>query len=1042
MKKIILTIIFILISVQLFSQTYVINGRTIKQKWGNEWVTQLINIDSILYNTSKKAFTFLKPVVVSGLTVSNYHFPLADTTVAGSVLATNSAGKLYWSTGAVGATGPTGPTGEKGATGPTGLTGAQGPTGSQGIQGIQGATGPQGIQGIQGIQGTTGLTGATGPTGATGAQGQTTGQLYWFHHSASDIIPYEGFKRIPNSGTEVDEDITCVTGGVDYLVDGYITMPSVPAISSIPAGLWQFHAYGYTNGSNAHFHFKVYKRQTALPNTETLIFDAQSASFSNNTVTEIITNYTYSGSDTLKSTDRIIVKVYVSEAVNNKHVHFVYEGNTHVSYAITSFGVESVNTTYWSQLGNKLYPTTSTNYVNTDSSFYIHNTDFIRYTKHNTIIGENAGKKATSTHNTFIGLNSGEKLTNTTYSTIIGDEAGNPYNYGSAINSTIIGNAAGAECDSNNIDYSTIVGAFAQWGAVGGDNTVLRTTAFGANTLYENTGISCIGIGGSAGYDNILDSALFINSWSVSGDTNTGIFGQFKKNSERLRVNGSLYVGNKLHLKDYSLPLHKGSANKVLAMAASGDSAIWVTATGGTNYWTIHGDTLLPSASNYLPNSNNGYYIHNKNVIFYDLNNKNLRMGDHRQNYNTGMSNIAIGTNVLDSCLGGNNTVIGWESVYKNTGSDNLVVGNSLLPYNTLSNWYFWGTGTDSTSIPFSGYMGTGTYRNHLVGRTMINNAYWLPLTDGDSLDVLKTDSHGNTYWGSGGSGTNYFSQSGKYTYLTDTSKRLSSYGDIYWYNKFPMIHLDTTKQTINVNAVSGSTGINNCYFGYVAGYNTGSTGSNMGFGNHALENATASRNTALGYKSGKGSSFNDWMWFGTSNYSSDSLNTFINGYDIGLVGSNRINLMGRVNIADLYALPTKDGTSGQVMTINNDTAYWGNDSELHTRSLDGTVITARSTNFNYSFNYYPEGATIDSIFVIMSGSGDVNLDVYYGQDITGSSSTEILPSSNITSNTVATKFGSSNFTNATVPSGNMVYFYFDRINTAPDDFTIIIYSH
>ena len=221
---------------------------------------------------------------------------------------------------AAGTPGPTGPAGPTGATGPTG------PKGDKGDKGDTGDTGPQGT------------TGATGPTGPAGADGATAGQLYWYHHDDSDISGYEEFKRFPNESAEVDEAITCTVADTEYLVDSYATVVGVPAISSMPTGLWSFHTYAYVNlVANSNLVYKVYSRTTG--GTETLIFTATSATFTNTSVAEIITNYTYNGTHSMSSTDRIIVKIYVKSAVAGRIVHFVYEGTTHVSYAITSLGV-------------------------------------------------------------------------------------------------------------------------------------------------------------------------------------------------------------------------------------------------------------------------------------------------------------------------------------------------------------------------------------------------------------------------------------------------------------------------------------------------------------------------------------------------------------------------------------------------------------------------------------------------------------------------------------------------------------------------------
>ncbi|NTW31559.1 MAG: hypothetical protein HGB12_02865, partial [Bacteroidetes bacterium] len=185
-----------------------------------------------------------------------------------------------------------------------------------------------------------GIQGPIGATGITGSDGQTSGQLYWFHHASSDISGYEGFKRIPNSGSEVTELIACTNANEEYLVDAYATTAGVPGLSSFPIGLWQFHTYGYVSTNTGNFVFRVFKRTTG--GTETEIFNVTSPTFTNTTVAEIITNYTQTNPVAMNSTDRIIVKIYAKNSGSDKTVSFVYEGSTHVSYATTSFGLTAV----------------------------------------------------------------------------------------------------------------------------------------------------------------------------------------------------------------------------------------------------------------------------------------------------------------------------------------------------------------------------------------------------------------------------------------------------------------------------------------------------------------------------------------------------------------------------------------------------------------------------------------------------------------------------------------------------------------------------
>ena len=100
---------------------------------------------------------------------------------AGQVLAANSTGGIYWSTGGTGYTGSkgytgsfgtTGYTGSKGDTG-TGYWGSVGYTGSAGTDGIIGYWGSVGYTGSRGTNGTNGVDGYWGSVGYTGSKGDT-----------------------------------------------------------------------------------------------------------------------------------------------------------------------------------------------------------------------------------------------------------------------------------------------------------------------------------------------------------------------------------------------------------------------------------------------------------------------------------------------------------------------------------------------------------------------------------------------------------------------------------------------------------------------------------------------------------------------------------------------------------------------------------------------------------------------------------------------------------------------------------------------------
>lgn len=83
-----------------------------------------------------------------------------------------------------------------------------------------------------------------------------------------------------------------------------------------------------------------------------------------------------------------------------------------------------------------------------------------------------------------------------------------------------------------------------------------------------------------------------------------GVYGYIRylnqyKNGDTLHINKQfannlVKIYGRLYLKDYGLPLHKGSANQYLAMAASGDSAVWANGSGAVGPTGPTGATGAP----------------------------------------------------------------------------------------------------------------------------------------------------------------------------------------------------------------------------------------------------------------------------------------------------------------------------------------------------------------------------------------------------------------------------------------------------------------
>ena len=155
---------------------------------------------------------------------------------------------------------------------------------------------------------------------------------------------------------------------------------------------------------------------------------------------------------------------------------------------------------FWKLTGDKLEPKVATNYINTDSSYYIKGIDFIRYdtTLKNQAVGELAlYSNTTGGYNTANGMRS-------LYSNTTGNA--NTANGALSLHSNTTGN---------------------------------YNTANGANSLYSNTTDSNnIALGYYAGYAATLSNRL----WIGQGDSTQAIIYGEMLTRPRIRINGELFA--------------------------------------------------------------------------------------------------------------------------------------------------------------------------------------------------------------------------------------------------------------------------------------------------------------------------------------------------------------------------------------------------------------------------------------------------------------------------------------------------------------------
>ena len=127
-----------------------------------------------------------------------------------------------------------------------------------------------------------------------------------------------------------------VTSSARVSINSYITEPTQPGTSILPAGIWRFIVYGYVNSaaSATYIDFDVYKRTSG--GTETLLFTASTPELNNTTVEAIITDYSFGSDTALNTSDRIVVKVFARTTSGSTiAVNFVHSGTTKVSNVLT-----------------------------------------------------------------------------------------------------------------------------------------------------------------------------------------------------------------------------------------------------------------------------------------------------------------------------------------------------------------------------------------------------------------------------------------------------------------------------------------------------------------------------------------------------------------------------------------------------------------------------------------------------------------------------------------------------------------------------------
>ena len=490
-------------------------------------------------------------------------------------------------------------------------------------------------------------------------------------------------------------------------------------------------------------------------------------------------------------------------------------------------GAGFAGSSYWTQTGNQLYPTTIANNVGIGTqgaTGYALDVNGILNTNADALINTlTVGKgKGNISTNTVLGLNALSSNISGLYNTAIGDNALQNNTVG--LSNTAIGNAA----LQNNIttSYNTAIGnAALQNNTLGTDNTAIGVNA--GKLLSGNSSYNTF-LGGNTDLSSpslIYNNSTAVGYGAIIDASNQMVLGTI---NEKVKIPGS-YVGiNGVYNPSSGFTLDV-SGNLRTTMDASINS-VTVGRGGGSNnqYNIVVGVNSLQTNNLGSYNTAVGY-----NSLYSNVDGSfNTAIGDGSlQNNNNGFDNVAVGHVSLQSnTTGPYNTAIGSGSLRENiSGSDNTAIGHVSV-FNNI-------TGNFNTAI------GSASLSNNIVDGNTAIGAYSLQSNTDGSYNVavgfnsLKLNTRGS-YNVALGKDSLYSNVDGSYNVAVGyEALRNNTSGSINTALGFSSLYNNTT-------------GTYNTAIGFDSLYNNTTTSSNTAIGYNSLFYNIANNNTAVGWSS------------------------------------------------------------------------------------------------------------------------------------------------------------------------------------------------
>jgi hypothetical protein len=316
-------------------------------------------------------------------------------------------------------------------------------------------------------------------------------------------------------------------------------------------------------------------------------------------------------------------------------------------------------------------------------------------------------------------------------------------------------------------------------------------------------------------------------------------------------------------------------------------------------------------------------------------------------------------------------------------------------------------------------------------GRVNINDAYNLPTADGTTGQVMSTDGSGNVVW------ANNFNINNAYNLPTADGiagqvMSTDGSGNVVWTNRniFGVGGQSTNAVATGWNAAAWGTNTTASYYLATAfGRDvTASGGQSTGWGEKTTASGLVStawgtntiasgyNATAWGFQTEAPSFVETTMGQYTTTYTPNSTSSWNTSDRLLCVGngtstSDRSNALtiykdGRVNINDVYNLPTADGTSGQVMsTDGNGNVTWANNNRF---GVGGQTSNATATAWSAAAWGHNTAASANSAtaFGKLSTASGQQATAFGYQVIASGNQATAFGQESIASGTNATAFG------------------------------------